>query len=178
MAESEFIVLPLKGAPDIEIHVDDVTVRRVGPLKTGLKKVKQEFNPYNRRPRKQVPVKGSETETREETDSEWMVRIVAEMEEEYERLPEETDEQYDARVMELDTEFHFANICYAYICIICQTFNKPVPDKEVFQDCPLEKARRFCFDILQVARIDDPMGLFFPRQRAKAVEQSLQQGGD
>ena len=182
MAESEYIVLPLKGAEkDIEIHRDEVVVKTVAPLKMGLDKVVESHDIYKRHPHIEVPeeeldedgniIKDSEGnpkltgKMRKETEIEWLNRVGKILDDQFQRGEDESSEDFDKRIQSLHIEDHFVMVAYDFIKVICTTFNRPIPSFETIENTSVNRVRKFCFDILQEARIHDPRGIFFPVRR-------------
>lgn len=178
MADSEFIVLPLKGAKDIMINRDEVVVNTVAPLKMGLDKVVDDHDIYKRYPKEEVPEEERDTDgkiildedgnpkltgnMRKENEVEWLNRVGALLDKQYQRGEDESDEDFDARIQKLSIEDHFVMVAYDFIKVVCEVFHKPTPSYEVVGTVPVGKLRKFCYDILQEARIHDPRGIFFP----------------
>ena len=169
---------------EYSIDVDQVTVRRVKALYKALNEIKDRHNPFKKYPKIEVPdtkkvkdAKGVEIDEptgsmREEKHEEWRHRVLLSIAGQYSKKDDESEEDFDRRIVRLNLDDHLANLSSQFFNEVCKIFGMPEVTEEQWDDVPLDKARAYCFDVLAIADINDPDGLFFPRKRSSVVERA------
>jgi len=147
--------------------------KQVDQICLALNKVKNSHNVFIKYPLQEVPVKdenGIETgEFRKETHDEWRIRILNKINDSLERLPNESDLDYDRRLIKQNLENHISVLCFEFINEILALFSLPPLPQEEFDEGSVEDCRNFCYDVLATIGIKDPDGTFFPPLRAEAI---------
>jgi hypothetical protein len=175
-------VLFRPGKQDMIIEVDQVRGRDSKALYLALNEIKSKHDysylyPPIRLPdldeegKQKLDKDGKELQ-RLETEPEWQLRVMKEILKNYDKEEGESDDDFLARIKRLNLTDHFSTIAYEFTQKVCEIFKREPISEEDFDDIPIERQRVFCYDLLQIARIKDPEGLFFPRNTT-AEERAL-----
>jgi len=155
------------------IESDQLKNKRIKELYKAYNDIKRGHNLLVRYPLLDVPVldgDGNPTgETKKEDAQEWRIRVLTVEAEKSAKLPDESEEAYDARLIAQALVDHVSTVAFELLNAICKIFNLAEITQEVFDEAAWEDTRNFCFDLLSMGAISDPDGLFHPPRRADEI---------
>ena len=166
----------------VELDLKKIKVRQVEEFYKALNEVKDEHNPAVINPRVEIDVKDAEGiptgEKRLETIDEWRLRVLIALSDKLDKLPDETDEQYDRRIIAINLQNHIIKVAFSYLNKVCKIMSLPEVSWEEYSEGSVEDVRNFCYDILSTLDITDPDRTFFPPLRASEIVGTRGMGGN